>query len=66
MHSEKIVDFSLIYFQILMKLGLFTFLLAEDDDDEFDEETLRDDAPLFLDPDPELLFGNPLTPLYFA
>jgi hypothetical protein len=43
------------------------FLLAEDDeDDEFDEETLRDDEPLFLDPEPELLFGNPLTPLYFA
>ena len=50
----------------MMKLGFLTFLLAEDDDDELDEETLRDDAPLFLDPDPELLFGNPLTPLYFA
>ena len=50
----------------MMKLGFLTFLLAEDDDDEFDEETLRDDEPLFLDPDPELLFGNPLTPLYFA
>ena len=50
-----------------MKLGFLTFLLVEDDDEEFDEETLRDDEePLFLDPDPELLFGNPLTPLYFA
>ena len=50
----------------MMKLGFLTFLLAEDDDDEFDEETLRDDEPLFLAPDPELLFGNPRTPLYFA